>query len=332
MLPAQIYFDPAYSHEFIATRDVLFKILAVIASEDRGAEFISRNYLEHLRRVDSLIRVDQTLAKIRKETEFDTDSISVTVLELQELLRSIDWIRYISSFIPPERQYPPRIRKVRISQVSTVERMEELLSNMDDQTLSDYLDWKVIFHFSDFLGDKINLLMEEFAAQIYGLKGKDRTDECVSPTVNMFYDIAGKHFLKRHFDFESIYIVKELIEEVRKAFLDMLNENDWMDENTKKRAKQKELIEDVRNAFLEMLNENDWMDENTKKRAKQKLNFTSKNSYYQIVTTLELWMQDRAFHKLEEINTRDSFDASVTEVNAFYDGNQNQIGELPIRQ
>ncbi|RCN53690.1 hypothetical protein ANCCAN_00184 [Ancylostoma caninum] len=57
-----------------------------------------------------------------------------------------------------------------------------------------------------------------------------------------------------------------------------------------------------------------------------KLNFNSQNSYYEIVTTMELWMQDRAFLKLEELNTRDSFDTPVTEVNAFYDGSQNRIG------
>ncbi|EPB76796.1 hypothetical protein ANCCEY_04148 [Ancylostoma ceylanicum] len=55
------------------------------------------------------------------------------------------------------------------------------------------------------------------------------------------------------------------------------------------------------------------------------LSFNSQNSYYEIVTTMELWMQDKAFLKLETLNTRDSFDTPVTEVNAFYDGSQNQI-------
>lgn len=69
MLSAQIYFDPAYTQEFLATRDVLFRMLAIIAGEDHRMEFISRNILEHVRRVESLIRVDQTIAKVRtKET------------------------------------------------------------------------------------------------------------------------------------------------------------------------------------------------------------------------------------------------------------------------
>ncbi|VDK62729.1 unnamed protein product [Cylicostephanus goldi] len=65
--------------------------------------------------------------------------------------------------------------------------------------------------------------------------------------------------------------------------------------------------------------------ETLRTRKYAKLNFTAKDSYYDIVKSLELWIQDRAFHRLEETNTRDTFEASVTEVNAFYDSNQNQI-------
>ncbi|RCN53689.1 hypothetical protein ANCCAN_00183 [Ancylostoma caninum] len=221
MLSAQIYFDPAYTQEFLATRDVLFRMLAIIAGEDHRMEFISRNLLEHVRRVESLIRVDQTIAKINEETEFNTDSVAVTVGELQHTLRSVDWIRYISAFIPRHLQYSLAKRQVRISQILTVKRMEDLLLNIDDQTLEDYLDWK------------------EFSSQVYGVKGRDRTEECVTLTMGMFHDVVGKHYLQRHFNFDSVFGAKELVEDVRNAFLDMLNENKWMDEKTKKRARQK---------------------------------------------------------------------------------------------
>ncbi|KAL6723199.1 hypothetical protein Aduo_018229 [Ancylostoma duodenale] len=334
MLSAQIYFDPAYTQEFLATRDVLFRMLAIIASEDHRMEFISRNLLEHVRRVESLIRVDQTIAKINEETEFNTDSVAVTVGELQHTLRSIDWIRYISAFIPRHLQYSLARRQVRISQILTVRRMEELLLNMDDQTIEDYLDWKVIFHYSDFLGEKFQLLMEEFSSQVYGVKGRDRTEECVTLTMGMFHDVVGKHYLQRHFNFDSVFGAKELVDDVKNAFLDMLNENEWMDEKTKKRARQKvDTIQPINRANLFHANairdviayDNSIFNETTRTEKYAKLNFHSKNSYYEIVTKMELWMQESAFLKLEQLNTRDSFDTPVTEVNAFYDGSQNQI-------
>lgn len=64
MLSARIYFDPAYSNEFVATRDVLFKMLAVISSQDRRMEFFTPDIFEHVRRIESLLRVDQTVAKV----------------------------------------------------------------------------------------------------------------------------------------------------------------------------------------------------------------------------------------------------------------------------
>ncbi|KHJ98307.1 hypothetical protein OESDEN_01710 [Oesophagostomum dentatum] len=89
ILTSQIYFDPAYSQQFLATREVLFRMLAIIASEDHRSEFISENILEHIRRVESLLRVDQIVAKISEETEFDTGSIAVTVAELQSMMTSV---------------------------------------------------------------------------------------------------------------------------------------------------------------------------------------------------------------------------------------------------
>ncbi|KHJ98306.1 hypothetical protein OESDEN_01709 [Oesophagostomum dentatum] len=167
-------------------------------------------------------------------------------------------------------------REVRISHALTVQRMEEFLSNVDDLTLADYLDWK------------------EFTSQVYGLKGRNRADDCVTLTANMFHDIAGKRYLERHFNFDSIATVKQL-------------------------------VDDVKGAFLEMLSENDWMDYKTKRRAELKLDFNEQNTYYEIVMAAEYWMQDRAFQKLDKLNTRDKFDVSVSEVNAFYDGSQNLI-------
>ncbi|KAK6766194.1 hypothetical protein RB195_025849 [Necator americanus] len=290
MLSAQIYFDPAYSQEFLASRDVLFRMLAIIAAEDHMMEFVSRNILEHARRVESLIRVDQTVAKINEETEFNTDSIAVTIGELQETLRSVDWIRYISAFIPRRLQYRLAKRQVRLSQILTIRRLEEFLLNIDPQTLSDYLDWKVIFHFSEFLGEKFQMLMEEFTAQVYGVQGRDRTDECVALTLTMFHDLAGKQYLEQHFNFDSVFNVKELIEDVRSAFLEITIFN-----------------ETIRNSKY------------------AELNFNAENNYYDIVMTMELWLQKRAFLKLEKLNTRDTFDTSVVDVNAFYDGSQNHI-------
>lgn len=320
MLSARIYFDPAYSNEFVATRDVLFKMLAVISSQDRRMEFFTPDIFEHVRRIESLLRVDQTVAKVLEETEFNTDSITVTVGELRLSLGSIDWIRYVTAFLPPHLRYTAVRRPVRIAQLSAVQRLEELQLNIDEQTLSDYLDWKVIFHFGDFLGEEFQRLMEEFTTQVYGVTGRDRTNDCVSLVMSNFYDITGKHYLERYFNFDSIFVVKELIEDVRTAFLGMLNENEWMDKNTKKRARQKaSAIRDFIGYDSAIFNE-------TKRREKySRLSFTSSNSYYEITMAIHLWMQDRAFRKLEKVNRRGTFETDVTDVNAFYDGSQNQI-------
>ncbi|WKY16511.1 hypothetical protein Q1695_001288 [Nippostrongylus brasiliensis] len=320
MMSAEMYFNPAYSKQFTATRDVLFKMLAIVSSEDIFMEFFTPNVLEHVRRIESLFRVDQTIAKILEETEFNTDSITVTVEELYQNLRSIDWIPYIAALVPVHLRYSLARREVRILQLTTIQRLEELQLSIDEQTLSDYLDWKIIFHFGSFLGQGFQQLMEEFTTQVYGVKGRDRTNDCVSLTMSTFYDITGKHYLERYFNFDSIFTVKEMVEDVRAAFLQMLNKNEWMDMSTKKQARRKaHAIRDYIGFDNSIFNE-------TKRGKKyERLFFTADNSYYDVTMAVKLWMLESAFLKLDKPNTKDTFETDVTEVNAFYGASQNQI-------
>ncbi|VDL71209.1 unnamed protein product [Nippostrongylus brasiliensis] len=279
--------------------------------EDIFMEFFTPNMLEHVRRIESLFRVDQTIAKVLEETEFNTDSITVTVEELYQNLRSIDWIPYIAALVPVHLRYSLARREVRILQLTTIQRLEELQLSIDEQTLSDYLDWK------------------EFTTQVYGVKGRDRTNDCVSLTMSTFYDITGKHYLERYFNFDSIFTVKEMVEDVRAAFLQMLNKNEWMDMSTKKQARRKaHAIRDYIGFDNSIFNET--------KRGKKyerslltfpwfQLFFTADNSYYDVTMAVKLWMLESAFLKLDKPNTKDTFETDVTEVNAFYGASQNQI-------
>uniref|UniRef100_A0A7I4Z648 Peptidase M13 domain containing protein n=1 Tax=Haemonchus contortus TaxID=6289 RepID=A0A7I4Z648_HAECO len=320
MMSARIYFDPAYARELVATRDVLFKMLALLSSEDRSMEFFTPNLFEHARRIESLMMVDQAMAKILEETEFNTDSITMTIGELHRTLSTIDWVRYATAFLPSQLRYSVASRPVRITKLAAIQRLEDLLLSINDQTLSDYLDWKIIFHYGDFLGKNFQLLMEEFTSQVYGVTGIDRTDDCVSLTMNTFYDIAGRHYLERYFNFDSVLIMKELVKDVRAAFLEMLVKNEWMDPNTKKRARQKA------NAIRDFIGyDSGVFNETLRKKRYAHLSYTSSTSYYDIMMAIHLWMQERAFLRLDKVNSRDTFDTSVMEVNAFYDGNKNQM-------
>ncbi|KAK5983000.1 Neprilysin-1 [Trichostrongylus colubriformis] len=320
MMSARIYFDPAYSHEFVATRDVLFKMLALLSSKDIFMEFFPPNLYDHVRRIESLIMVDQTVAKILEETEFNTDSITVTVAELRGMLKTVDWIRYAHALLPPQLRYSLARRPVRITKTATIQRLEEILLSIDDQTLSDYLDWKAIFHYGDFLGEDFQRLMEEFTAQVYGVKGIDRINDCVSLAMNTFYDIAGRLYLERYFNFDSVFIVKELVEDVRAAFLEMLNKNEWMDMETKERARRKA------NAIRDFIGyDNNIFNDTLRQVRYAHLTYTATNSYYDITMAIQEWMRESVFLKLDKTNTRGTFDTSVMEVNAFYDSNRNQV-------
>ena len=60
------------------------------------------------------------------------------------------------------------------------------------------------------------------------------------------------------------------------------------------------------------------------------LDFNSSWTLYGIAAAVSQWSFEANLMQLLEANSRDSFEFLASEVNAFYDPSQNQIGELTI--
>lgn len=66
---------------------------------------------------------------------------------------------------------------------------------------------------------------------------------CVGRVLQSFPDIANRYYVKYFFDDSSRSAVRELIDNVRDAFSDLIWENTWMDAETKNAADRKVFIQ-----------------------------------------------------------------------------------------
>ncbi|MGH0173550.1 UNVERIFIED_CONTAM: hypothetical protein FKN15_066073 [Acipenser sinensis] len=134
----------------------------------------------------------------------------------------------------------------------------------------------------------------------------------------------SRRFLYRFQDFSRM---EELIEGIRWAFIDMLDkENDWMDEETKSKAKDKAHAVLGKVGYPDFIVNDTYVNEDIKQ-----LSFSEKDYFGNVLQTLRFKAQSD-FGWLRTKVPRTQWFTNPTTVNAFYSSSTNQIrfpaGEL----
>ncbi|KAJ8413156.1 hypothetical protein AAFF_G00091520 [Aldrovandia affinis] len=138
---------------------------------------------------------------------------------------------------------------------------------------------------------------------------------------------AGRMFVDQHFQEDKKLMMEELIEGIRWAFMDMLDkENDWMDEITKSKAKDKAHSVLAKVGYPDFILNDTHINEDIKR-----LSFSEKDYFGNVMQTLHFFAQsDIAW--LRKTVPRTEWFTNPTTVNAFYSSSTNQIrfpaGEL----
>ncbi|ERE82260.1 endothelin-converting enzyme 1 [Cricetulus griseus] len=163
----------------------------------------------------------------------------VTAAELQTLAPAINWLPFLNTiFYPVEiNESEPIVvyDKEYLGQVST------LINNTDKCLLNNYMMWNLVRKTSSFLDQRFQDADEKFMEVMYGTKKTclPRWKFCVSDTENNLGFALGPMFVKATFAEDSKNIASEIISEIKKAFEESLNTLKWMDEDTRRSAKEK---------------------------------------------------------------------------------------------
>jgi putative endopeptidase len=128
--------------------------------------------------------------------------------------------------------------------VSTPSFFESLDAMMTEETVSDwkaYLTWCTLTNFANYLS--ADLEAENFAfyrTTLSGTKAMKPRNERIFSVVNGYLgEPLGKLFVKKHFDEESKQYTANMIENLRTAYRERINNLTWMSEETKQKANKK---------------------------------------------------------------------------------------------
>ena len=132
--------------------------------------------------------------------------------------------------------------KVIIRDTKFFEQLSSVLQGTDPRTLANYMVWRMIKASMKYLGKDAREIRQRYRKVIKGIATeKSPWKRCTNLVGFNSFDsklnyAAGSMYARHIFDIEAKRQVDDMTNYVRKAFMEMLEKLDWMDEETKREA------------------------------------------------------------------------------------------------
>ncbi|GAA5880490.1 hypothetical protein JCM16303_005402 [Sporobolomyces ruberrimus] len=235
-LPARDYYtDKAVLGDF---EKVVHAVLSEIY-EARGEKSMDAKYL-----AKNVAKFEKELAKISLDNvEVDDPLASYNPYNssaLEELFPSISFPNYFASFTPRPRYPDPVI----VSTPSFFSNLTRLLDDVAPDVLEAYFVYQTAQNVGTLLGSK-EPIRKELAASTNRLLGlpadaqQPRKEYCLDQINENYGFLVGRYFVQRAFPGQSKDYAEEVIQAVIQAFRDRLPGLTWLDDVTRKKAKEK---------------------------------------------------------------------------------------------
>lgn len=246
----------------------------------------------------------------------------MTIAELSDKYPYIDWLNYVNSKMFGGLKFNNSDTVV-VQQLTYYDQLEHILNITDKRTVANYVLWRDLADYVPYLTSDLRGMEFEFFKTVTGKSSKQaRWSDCVKGTAGMLNMAVSAMYVREYFhDHRIKNDVSQITTEIASEFEKILNENDWMDFETKKEALKKLRSMHSNIAYpVELLQ--DSLIENYYKGVK--LNATN---YLQSAIDIDTHGKEfvcSRYHK--PVNRTDWIDhASSIYVNANYNGKTNSI-------
>ncbi|XP_029651468.1 neprilysin-1-like [Octopus sinensis] len=288
----------------------------VSVSELLGAD---RNFSgKELREV---IQFETELANITNSIEDRVDMESlytkISIAELNQMAPEFDWLKYFRSIISPDVQESEQLVTIA---PNYLKNMSQLLSRTHKRIIANYIFWIMTKELCPHLTHEYRLLDYRYRKVLEGIR-KEKTlwESCVSFINTEIGHAVGALFVSEHFKKENKDIALEMIQNIRNAFNKLLDDNTWMDEETRKFAKEKA------NAMIGMIGYPEFILKKSKLDKFYEMLEVDPDSYFRSVHQIKRYKSHNQIKELREPVDREKWLQDPAVINAYYNPNTNDI-------
>ncbi|XP_030633266.1 endothelin-converting enzyme 2b, partial [Chanos chanos] len=163
----------------------------------------------------------------------------ITIAELQLLAPAIDWLDYLNAVLSPLELNDTE--PVVVYAKEYLQQVSDLINKTDRSLLNNYMMWNLVQKGASSLDQRFENAQDKLLESLYGTKKSctPRWQTCIGNTDDTLGFALGALFVKATFDKQSKEIAEGMINEIRTAFKDALDNLSWMDKETRQAAKDK---------------------------------------------------------------------------------------------
>lgn len=201
-----------------------------------------------------------------------------------------------------------------------VRNMSQIFNSTSKRIIANYMMWHVVLRFAPYLSGKFTDVFAEYRKSSSGTSGEDpRWQDCLSSVEGAFGMPFGLLFVEKAFEGESKKSAEEMIHDIRQVFLTNLNKVEWMDEETKEKAKEKA------QAIRENIGYPDYLTNKTALAMMYKGFEIKKDNYFQNMVETFKFYNLKNYKKLGKPVDKGRWGMTPPTVNAYYSSTDNKI-------
>lgn len=277
------------------------KILVMLGNDSAAATASSKN----------IMTLETELAKSHRKLEDLRDPYAnynkFAVKDLTKLSEAIDWNDYMTIY------GTPKIDSVIVGQPEYYKEAGKVLQTTLLDTWKDYLRYRLADAFVGALPDAFGKEDFEFSKLLSGAKERrPRWKRVIRSEENVMGELLGQLYVKEFFDSTAKKRYEDLVEAIRNALKNRIENLTWMSDSTKQKALLKLAAVKKKVGYPDK-----WKNFSTMQIGTE--------SYVQNLINASLWWHGYQINKLGKPVDKDEWDMYPQTYNAYYNPSNNEI-------
>ncbi|GAA6110341.1 membrane metallo-endopeptidase-like 1 [Tachysurus ichikawai] len=325
-MPSRDYYLNDGNYKKVCEAYLQFMVsMAKIVREDRNLTQDDEHVWEEMMQV---IELERDIANASSPAEERNDITvlynKMTLRDVQETFKlgGFNWTHYIQGIVASVSITVQPDEPVVVYCSPYLEKLESVLSRHNRRTVQNYLVWMLIMEQVGSLSRRMKDVRAHYRKTLHGTTVEEaRWRECVRYVQNTMENAVGALYIRETFAGESKRMVGQLIRKIQDSYVETLEELNWMDDESKEKAREKAM------SISEQIGYPDYILEEENGKLDQEyihLMFSEESYFENVLENLRATAQ-KTHKKLREPVDPELWIIGAAEVNAFYSHNRNQI-------
>lgn len=282
----------------------------LIASQMKNAGY---SEADAARIVTNVMKIETALADSALTREESRDLVRMnnrrSISEVKAAYPAIQWDTFF-----PQTMGIATPDSVIVTELAAVNQANSLMASLSDREKKDYYLWKYVSQASSELSDDFTLANFEFSKVMSGVQEqRPLWKRALGATEGALGEAVGELYVEKYFPKSSKEYMIGLVENLRTALGQHIDNLDWMSDATKAKAREKLAAFTVKIGYPDK-----WKDYTS-------MNIDPALSYYENMHNVSMWHQRDTYSKWGKPVDRTEWGMTPQTVNAYYNPMANEI-------